>query len=130
MNRFWRGFGGRHHWNYGVERTAVPLDVIAKRDNIVVRASMPGIDPKDIQLNIEEGVLTISAETSSEIEAKEESYLLRERRTGSYHRSLRLLDTVDADKWHITGHCPRPSEIAEVAAVDEADRLVGQQAAV
>ena len=57
-----------------------------------------GVDPSDIDVNIEDGVLTISAETAAENEVKEKSYLYRKRRTGSYRRSLRLPDTVDADK--------------------------------
>ena len=81
-----------------MERWSVPLDVAEDGDSIVVRATVPGVDPSDIQVNIEDGVLTISAETAEENEVKGESYLLRERSTGSYRRLLRLPDTVDADK--------------------------------
>lgn len=98
MNRFWRGNGVWSHPGNGVTSWAVPLDVAEDGDSIVVRATVPGVDPSDIQVNIEDGVLTISAETGAGNEVKEESYLLRERRTGSYRRSLRLPDTVDAEK--------------------------------
>ena len=98
MNRFRRGTEVWTHSGNGVESWAVPLDVAEDGDNIIVRATVPGVDPSDIEVNIEDGVLTISAETAAENEVKEESYLYRERRTGPYRRSLRLPDTVDADK--------------------------------
>jgi HSP20 family protein len=94
--RRWNGVST--HSGNGAERWPVPLDVAEDGDNIVVRATVPGVDPSDIQVNIEEGVLTISAETAGGNEVKEESYLLRERRTGSYRRSIRLPDAMDAEK--------------------------------
>jgi HSP20 family protein len=66
-------------------------------DNVVVRASLPGVSPDDISVDIEDGVLTISSDAASENEKGEDAYLLRERRSGSFHRSLRLPDTVDAN---------------------------------
>ena len=98
MNRLWRGSGGRSSLGNGSEHWHVPLDVVQEDDNIIVHASVPGIDPNDIRVDIEDGVLTVSGQNSSETETKEESYLHRERRNGSYHRSLKLPDTVDAEK--------------------------------
>ena len=96
MGRLWRGFGGRSFQSGGGSRY-VPLDVVQDGDNVVVSASLPGVSPDDIKVDIEDGVLSIKAETSSEKEGKGDSYLLRERRPGSYHRSIRLPDTVNAD---------------------------------
>ena len=59
---------------------------------------MPGVAPSDIHVSIEDDVLTIKGETASHFENSEGSYLMRERRNGSFHRSLRLPDTVDHDK--------------------------------
>ena len=94
MDRLWRGFGiGREIGGW-----AVPLDVVQEGDDIVVRASVPGVKPEDIKVTIEEDLLTIKAETEAEHEENNGNYLVRERRAGKFHRSLRLPDTVDAEK--------------------------------
>ncbi len=97
MDRLWRGFlpAGDHP---EIESWAIPLDVAQEGDNIVVHASLPGVKPDDIQVSIENNVLTIKGQTKEEKEHKEGDYLMRERRVGSFHRSLRLPDTVDTDK--------------------------------
>ena len=68
------------------------LDVVREDVNIVMRASLPGIGLNDIEVTIKEGVLTIKGEATSKNEGSEEDYLLRERRTGRFPRSLRLPD--------------------------------------
>ena len=73
------------------------VDVIESDDAYVVRASLPGLKAEDIDVNIEDDVLTIKAERSEEHEETEESYLLRERSFGSYHRAIRLPDSVEAE---------------------------------
>ena len=98
VNRFWRGFNGRT-WAYRrLDERVLPLDVKEEEDNIVVRASLPGVRPEDIQVTTENGVLTIKAESQAEGETTEDGYLIRERRSGAFHRSIRLPDTVDADQ--------------------------------
>ncbi len=77
---------------------AIPLDVVEEEDEILVRASIPGVKVDDIDVSIENRVLTIKAETKSDAEHKEGGYLVRERRSGSFLRSLRLPETVDADQ--------------------------------
>ena len=76
---------------------AIPIDLVEDGDDLSVRASLPGVSPDDIEVSIEEHVLTIKAETKSEDASKDCGYLVRERRAGSFRRSLRLPDTVDAD---------------------------------
>ena len=99
MDRLSRGFGLGPRLNGGhVERWAVPLDVVEEKDEILVRATVPGINPDDLEVQIEEGVLTIRGQTREEHEAKDGNYLLHERRTGTFYRALRLPDTVDTDK--------------------------------
>ena len=102
MDRMRRRFGSFHHPGHngftGFEPWPVPLDVVADGDDFVVRASMPGVAPENIQVSIEDGVLTVRGETASHFETTEGNYLMRERRSGSFHRSLRLPDTVDQDK--------------------------------
>ena len=99
MGRLWRGFG---RWpvseNSDVESWTIPLDVVKEGDNIVVHASLPGVKPEDIEVAIDEDVLTIRGSTKVENGERKGDYLIRERRSGSFHRSLRLPDTLDKDK--------------------------------
>ena len=97
MNRIWKGYQGPAE-SGGFEEWAVPLDVVRKGDDIEVRASVPGVDPGDIQITVENDVLTIRGQTASEKETPEGDFLMRERRSGSFHRALRLPDTVDVDR--------------------------------
>ena len=97
MDRLWRGFMPTAE-HPEMESWAIPLDVAQEGDNIVVHASLPGVKPDDIQVSIENNVLTIKGETKEEKEHKEGDYLMRERRVGSFHRALRLPDTVDTEK--------------------------------
>ena len=98
MDRMWRRFGGSPSDDgNGFEAWAAPLDVVAVGDDFVVRASLPGVAPDHIQVSIEDNVLTIRGETASHFENSDGNYLMRERRSGSFHRSLRLPDTVNQD---------------------------------
>ena len=97
MSRLWPAFrptgivDGHDSW-------AVPLDVAKEGDNLVVRASLPGVKPEDIQVTVEDGLLTIKGEYKAESEERKGEYLMREHRTGAFHRAIRLPDTVDTDK--------------------------------
>ena len=96
MDRMWRRFGSFNQEDgNSFEAWAAPLDVVAEGDDLIVRASMPGVAPENIQVSIEDNVLTIRGETESRFENTEGNYLMRERRSGSFHRSLRLPNTVD-----------------------------------
>jgi HSP20 family protein len=75
------------------------LDVIERADEYLVRTEIPGARKEDIEVSVENGVLTISAETRNETEQKEGERVIRqERRYGRYLRSLRLDKTVDDRK--------------------------------
>ena len=89
---------GHRTAGYEGSRWNIPLDVVQQDDEILVRASVPGVDADGINVTLEDGLLTIEGETASESEVKESDYLLRERRVGRFHRALRLPNTVDADK--------------------------------
>ena len=75
-----------------------PMDVIREGDDLIVRASLPGVSPDEIGVTIEDGLLTIEGESAGESEKREGEYLLRERRSGRFRRALRLPGSVDADK--------------------------------
>src|SRR3954447_947322 len=73
------------------------LNVFEEGDQLTVEAQLPGIKPEDLDINVEQGVLTISGQTVSEEERTERNYLVREHRTGRFSRSLRLPAAYDAD---------------------------------
>ena len=97
MNRFWRSYS-RSGRPAGPQGWSVPLDIRQAGDNITVDASMPGVDPSQINVTVEDGVLTIKGQTATETERKEERYYLRERTAGAFHRSIRLPDTIDTEQ--------------------------------
>ena len=82
----------------GIEEWSVPLDIRQEDDKIIVEASAPGVKADDIDVSIEDGILTIKGETKTEREEKKDNYLLKERRGGSFFRSVRLPDSVDASQ--------------------------------
>ena len=59
MNHLWRGFGTSTTEGQEMETWAVPLDVVQQGDNFVIRASLPGVNPDNIDVSIEDNVLTI-----------------------------------------------------------------------
>ena len=83
-------------------RGAMPLDVVERGDAFEIRASLPGIKPEDVQITVQGDVLTIRGATTSEQEHKDdgddENWILRERRSGSFYRSLTLPAPLDADR--------------------------------
>ena len=104
MDRMWRRFGPWHRWDHngpngfnGHDGWAAPLDVFTDGDDFFVRASMPGVAPEDIKVTLEDNVLTIRGETASQFEHADGSFLMRERRSGTFQRSLRLPDNVNQE---------------------------------
>ena len=77
---------------------SLPVDLVQDDDSIVVRASLPGFKAENIEVSVDDGVLSISAETEAIADADGEGYLLRERRSGKFRRALKLPDTVDVDQ--------------------------------
>jgi HSP20 family protein len=83
----------------GTGALAAPaIDMIENEDEIVVQATLPGIKPDEVNLTITGDVLTIRGETKSERDEEHDNFILRERRFGSFSRSVPLPTTVVADK--------------------------------
>lgn len=76
----------------------VKFDVAESDKAVEVTAELPGMDEKDIELTMADGVLTVKGEKKAESETKEKDYYLSERRYGSFLRSMRVPDTVDEAK--------------------------------
>lgn len=80
------------------ERTYTPaIDVSHENGNLVLRADVPGIKPDEVKIELEDGVLTVSGEHKEEHEEKGKHYLRRERRYGSFCRSIALPEGVRAE---------------------------------
>jgi HSP20 family protein len=75
----------------------LPLDVVEKTDEYIVKASLPGINPDDLEITYTNNMLTIRGEMKSDTEQKEGDYLLQERRFGSFQRTVSLPETIKAN---------------------------------
>ena len=80
----------------------LPLDVSESENEFVVKASLPGVKPEDVQITVHGDTLTIQGECRGEEEKKGERWHLRERRFGQFQRSLSLATPVDSDKAQAT----------------------------
>jgi HSP20 family protein len=102
MNRlfdsfFGRGNGATANGSYGSRRWIPPMDLVETEDNLVLRADLPGVDRDDIEIEVKEGVLTVSGERKAQHEEKREGFHRVERSFGRFSRSLELPKGVEAD---------------------------------
>jgi HSP20 family protein len=76
------------------------MDIVETDKEIEITAELPGLEQKDVQITIEDGVLTIRGEKKAgvEEESKDRSYRLVERMYGAFYRSVQLPSGVDADR--------------------------------
>src|ERR1700734_2737425 len=75
---------------------ALPMDSFRRDGQLVLRFDVPGVDPEKIDVTVDRGVLTVSA-TREEIRTEGESPVVRERLFGSFRRTVRLAENLDAD---------------------------------
>lgn len=95
-------FGGlsRRFGGGDLAEWAPAIDVYSKDGDLVIKAELPGMKPEDVDITLQEGVLTISGERKAEEEREGAGYFVRERRYGSFRRSMRLPEGVDESKIH------------------------------
>ena len=74
------------------------VDVSEIEEKIIIKAELPGVDKKDIHVDVKDGILSITGERSYEKEVKEEKFHRRERAFGKFHRSFALPDGLDPEK--------------------------------
>jgi len=77
---------------------APSVDVYEDEHNVTLKIEVPGIDEKDIDVNLENNTLTVHGERKIEKEEKEENYRRVERQYGSFTRTFTLPTTVDSEK--------------------------------
>ena len=84
----------------GEGATALPLDITNSADALIVEAALPGVPPEEVEITVEDGTLTIHAETRDERDDKDEDgqTLIREIRRGSLTRSVALPTGLEPDK--------------------------------
>jgi HSP20 family protein len=75
-----------------------PIDVADRDDHIEVKAELPGLKPEEFSVRVQGDFLTVRAERKEESERKEDNYVVRERRSGSFARAIRLPATVNSEK--------------------------------
>lgn len=73
-------------------------DVMELKDEVLIKAELPGIEPKDVDIQIENGMLTIKGERKAEKESEEKGYRRIERSYGSFYRAFTLPPDVEAEK--------------------------------
>lgn len=79
------------------------VDIEQKENKYIVRADIPGVDPKDIKISMDNGVFTIEGKKETRTEQNRDDYRRVERQYGAFHRSFTLSEAVDVKK--IEAHC-------------------------
>src|SRR5436305_14755840 len=97
MNRLFRDNYGEGQEALSTSTFAPPVDVYEDEHNVTLKIEVPGIDEKDIDVQIENNLLTVHGERKFEKEEKEENYRRIERQYGSFIRSFTLPNTVDSE---------------------------------
>ncbi len=98
MDRLFEDFLGEKGAFFPEAGSWVPaIDVSETDDNIIVKAELPGMDSKDIDVTVQGDILVIKGEKKEEKEAKEENFHRIERRRGAFARSIKIPVPVDSD---------------------------------
>ena len=99
MDKLWDRFSGETPFGRTFAETWSPLvDISETKDNFVVKAELPGLEAKDVNVSISGDILTIKGEKKAEEEEKDEHYHRVERYSGAFQRVFQLPSGVKADK--------------------------------
>ncbi len=79
-----------------------PIDMYQTPNEVVIKASLPGVKPEDVDINIADDTLTIKGKTNGSEEVKGEDYLYREHHHGSFVRSIKIPHALQTDKAEAT----------------------------
>ena len=106
MNRvFDNELGGLLRRSGGQQRAEVTewasaVDVVTEDGYLVIKAELPGVKQEDVNITLQDNVLTVSGQRKAEQEEERGGYYVRERRYGSFSRSLTVPEGVDESKIH------------------------------
>ncbi len=103
MNQLFESFAGKASWAPFEEELNTlefgpPVDIIEDEQKLTFKVEVPGIEEKDIKVEVENNVLTVRGERKLEKEVKEENFRRMERHYGAFARSFSLPPSVDAEK--------------------------------
>ena len=74
----------------------MPLDVVRHENDVTLRIDVPGVDPEQIEVTVDRGILTISGKREEE-RAENDKFIVRERTMGAFTRRMRLPETLNAE---------------------------------
>lgn len=118
MDRFMDDAFGTVFGGEGTRAWSVPLDVIENNDEYILRASIPGVNPDDLNITYSNNILTITGEVKREEETEEARYHMRERRFGKFSRSVHIPNRIEADdidaqyeSGELILHLPKSAEV-------------------
>ncbi|MBN1241553.1 MAG: Hsp20/alpha crystallin family protein [Spirochaetales bacterium] len=94
MNGFWTG--ARAGLARGASRVPA-VDIREEKERYVLEAELPGLTEKDVELKVEDGILTLQSKVEEKREERKEGWLLRERSRASFSRAFSLPRDVDAE---------------------------------
>ena len=96
VNRLFDNVSTDHEWAQPT-MWGLAVDAVENKDDFIIKASVPGITPDDLDVSYSDDTLTIKGEIKSDNEVKENRYHLRERRYGSFSRSISLPTKIKGD---------------------------------
>ena len=97
LDRFFRG-GDLSDLEMETGAWMPPIDLAETEDKLTVKAEIPGIDPKEVEISVKDNILHIKGEKKEEKEEKGKNYYRMERRYGCFSRSINLPSSVDTNK--------------------------------
>jgi HSP20 family protein len=95
VDRLFDNASSDHEWQS--MQWGLAVDVVENKDDFIIKASVPGINPDDLDVSYADDTLTIKGEVKADNEVKENQYHLRERRYGSFARSISLPTKIKGD---------------------------------
>ncbi|MCW3001270.1 MAG: Hsp20/alpha crystallin family protein [Conexibacter sp.] len=121
----------------GVRRWIPAMDLVETDDHFVLRADLPGMSQSDVELSLEDNVLTVAGERKTEHEQRGEGFYRLERASGAFNRSLTLPEGVDGDaiaatfdKGVLEVRIPKPEQRKprrlQISVGDEPEQLEGR----
>lgn len=98
FNEAFGGLAGPRSGGGGEKAMTLPIDIRQTGEAFVLEASVPGFKPEDVEVTVDQNVLTIQGTQTQEAEEQKGGWVRRERRTGSFHRQVVLPAEVRADE--------------------------------
>lgn len=135
MNRLFSTFFEQPSGGGNMRRWVPAMDLAEHEDHFELTADLPGIEPDDVEIEVEDRVLTVRGERKHEQREEKAGMLRVERATGAFHRALTLPEGVNADevsasfdKGVLTVRIPKPEERkphrVQISSAGEAPRTL------